>query len=294
MTSATPPHTPSKTAGKLYVVATPIGNLDDLTPRALAVLQSVDVIAAEDTRHAKKLLQPLGIKTQLVAYHDHNEQALSNRLIAQIIDGQDIALISDAGTPLISDPGFRLTQAAHAHKVKVVPVVGACAAIAALSVAGLPSDRFSFEGFLPNKASQRKTKLASLAKDSQTLIFYESPHRIISCLDDMADTLGHQRLACFCRELTKTFETIKQGTLSELIQFVGADSNQQKGEIVLVVSGYAAQKNEDSTSDVLLIRLLQDLSVKKASQLASDITGIKKNTLYQRALLLQSASNADN
>lgn len=274
--------------GTLYVVATPIGNLDDLSPRARDVLSRVDLVAAEDTRHAKKLFHHAGVKTPLIAYHDHNETERCDDLIEKLKSGKQIALISDAGTPLISDPGYRLTQAAHQHDIPTVPVVGACAAIAALSVAGLPSDRFSFEGFLPNKQSQRKIKLNELVSHTQTLIFYESPHRIKACLADMVASFGEARMACLCRELTKTFETVKQGSLSELLDFVSADSNQEKGEIVLVVSGATPNKDSASTqADELILRLLDDLSVKKTAQLASELTGIKKNTLYQRALALQ-------
>lgn len=279
----------SDATGTLYIVATPIGNLSDLTPRALDTLKSVNMIAAEDTRHAKKLLQHVGVQTPLVAYHDHNEQVATGKLIAQLQNGENVALISDAGTPLISDPGFRLTQAAHQENLSVVPIVGACAAIAALSVAGLPSDRFSFEGFLPNKSSQRQIALKALVNHTQTLIFYESPHRIAASLADMANVFGAARLACLCRELTKTFETVKQAPLAELADFVSQDSNQQKGEIVLVVSG--AEKKDaqevDDTTLKLLERLLADLPVKKAAALTSELTGVKKNTLYDVALQLK-------
>lgn len=278
-----------KPTGTLYIVATPIGNLNDITPHALETLKSVDVIAAEDTRHAKKLLQHFGVQTPMLAYHDHNEQAATEKLISRLIAGDNIALISDAGTPLISDPGFRLTQTAHLHGIIVVPIVGACAAIAALSVAGLPSDRFSFEGFLPNKSSQRQLVLQKLSNHSQTMIFYESPHRVAGSLTDMVSVFGGDRLACLCRELTKTFETVKQAPLSELSEFVANDNNQQKGEIVLVVAGAEKKSTQDVDEATLslLKRLLSDLSVKKTASLASDLTGIKKNTLYDAALKLK-------
>jgi 16S rRNA (cytidine1402-2'-O)-methyltransferase len=198
-----------------------------------------------------------------------------------------MALISDAGTPLISDPGFKLVRAAQQHNIRVVPVPGACAAIAALSSVGLPSDRFSFEGFLPSRQSQRLSQLEKLKDETQTLIFYEAPHRILESVKDMAQVFGADRPVGFAREITKTFETIKKMTLAELVQFIEADHNQQKGEIVLVIGGATEEKDlEQEKLDQLLSRLLQDLSVKAASQLAADLTGIKKKVAYQRALEL--------
>jgi 16S rRNA (cytidine1402-2'-O)-methyltransferase len=202
--------------GILYVVATPIGNLDDISARAIHVLGHVARIAAEDTRHSARLLQHLGINTPLVAVHDHNEAGRVQSLINQLLAGDDIALISDAGTPLISDPGYRLVAAAHEASVRVVPIVGACAAIAALSAAGLPSDRFSFEGFLSAKTTARQVQLQALVNETRTLIFYEAPHRILECVQDMCAIFGEQRRVVLARELTKTFETIKQMTLAEL------------------------------------------------------------------------------
>ncbi|MFO1391292.1 MAG: 16S rRNA (cytidine(1402)-2'-O)-methyltransferase [Agitococcus sp.] len=276
--------------GILYVVATPIGNLDDISTRAIGILSQVARIAAEDTRHSARLLQHLGINTPLVAVHDHNEAGQVQRLIAQLVTGEDLALISDAGTPLISDPGYRLVAAAHEANIKVVPVVGACAAIAALSAAGLPSDRFSFEGFLAAKASQRQTQLKSLANETRTLIFYEAPHRILECVQDMAAIFGADRRVVLARELTKTFETIKQMTLAELCDFVERDTNQQRGEIVLVVDGAPedASLMAQKELDALLLKLLKYLPVKATAQLAAELTGHKKNTLYDRALSLQS------
>lgn len=276
--------------GILYVVATPIGNLDDISTRAIGILSQVARIAAEDTRHSARLLQHLGINTPLVAVHDHNEAGQVQRLIAQLVTGEDLALISDAGTPLISDPGYRLVAAAHEANIKVVPVVGACAAIAALSAAGLPSDRFSFEGFLAAKASQRQTQLKSLANETRTLIFYEAPHRILECVQDMAAIFGVDRRVVLARELTKTFETIKQMTLAELCDFVERDTNQQRGEIVLVVDGAPedASLMAQKELDALLLKLLKYLPVKATAQLAAELTGHKKNTLYDRALSLQS------
>ncbi|WP_230658564.1 16S rRNA (cytidine(1402)-2'-O)-methyltransferase [Psychrobacter sp. I-STPA10] len=278
-----------KLPAALYVVATPIGNLDDMTPRAIATLKAVDIIACEDTRTSGKLLNHFNIDTPTWAYHEHNSEVQTPKLIERIQSGYAVALISDAGTPLISDPGFQLVQAAHEARVKVVPVAGVSAVITALSVAGLPSDKFTFVGFLPAKTHGRQKLLQTYHERSETLIFYEAPHRIIASLEDMATVFGHKRSITYCRELTKTFETVVKSSIGELIEFVKQDSNQQKGEIVLVVAGHSAQKQLDESvqHDKLLLRLLEDLSVKKAAALASDITGVKKNALYQRLLQLQ-------
>lgn len=273
--------------GTLFIVATPIGNLTDITAHAIDCLKTVDIIACEDTRTSGKLLQHFNIATQTWAYHDHNAEVQTPKLIEMLQSGKNIALISDAGTPLISDPGFRLVRACHEHAIKVSPVVGACAGIAGLSVAGLPSDKFYFYGFLPAKSHGRKEELASLSAMTATLIFYEAPHRILDSVADMASVLGAERKVTFCREITKTFETIYPSTLGELQAFIANDPNQQKGEIVLVVAGANKADDDVAKHDDLLKRLLQDLSVKKASQLASDITGAKKNTLYERALVLR-------
>lgn len=275
-------------AGQLFVVATPIGNLDDMTFRAVQVLKSVKLIAAEDTRQSLPLLKHYQIDTPLTACHDHNESQKTQQLIDKLLAGDDIALISDAGTPLISDPGFKLVRSAQQQGIRVIPIAGACAAIAGLSAVGLPSDKFSFQGFLPAKSSQRQKQLMELKQETQTLIFYEAPHRIVDCLSDMVEIFGQQRLAGFAREITKTFETIKQLPLGELLAFVKNDSNQQKGEIVLIIDGAEAQPEvENAELDKLLQRLLQDVSVKVASQLASDILGVKKKIAYQRALELE-------
>ncbi|WP_163120897.1 16S rRNA (cytidine(1402)-2'-O)-methyltransferase [Acinetobacter portensis] len=274
-------------SAQLYVVATPIGHLDDITYRAIEVLKSVKLIAAEDTRTSAKLLKHFGINTPLTACHDHNESNKTDHLIERLLAGENMALISDAGTPLISDPGFKFVRAAQTKGIQVIPVPGACAAIAALSSVGLPSDRFSFEGFLPSKQSQRLLHLNRLKDETQTLIIYEAPHRILECVKDMADVFGADRPVGFAREITKTFETIKKMTLGELVEFIANDSNQQKGEIVLVIGGASVEKDmEQEKLDQLLTRLLQDLSVKAASQLAADLTGIKKKIAYQRALEL--------
>lgn len=272
---------------QLFVVATPIGHLDDMTYRAIDVLKSVSIIAAEDTRTSAQLLKHFNIPTPLTACHDHNESNKIDLLIQRLLNGENMALISDAGTPLISDPGFKLVRAAQAQGIKVTPVPGACAAIAALSAVGLPSDRFSFEGFLPSKQSQRLLHLNRLKDETQTLIIYEAPHRILECVRDMVEVFGAERPVGFAREITKTFETIKKMTLAELAEFVANDPNQQKGEIVLVIGGATVEKDLDQEKlDQLLNRLLQDLSVKAASQLAADLTGIKKKVAYQRALEL--------
>lgn len=276
-------------AGTLFVVATPIGNFDDFTRRAEQTLKTCQIIAAEDTRHSGHLLSAYSISTPTTACHDHNEGQKVPELIARMQQGDHISLISDAGTPLISDPGFRLVRAAHEAGIRVVPIPGACAAISALSASGLPSDRFSFEGFLPAKTHARKQTLEGLKKDTRTLIFYEAPHRIVDSLIDCVEVLGRDRDACMAREITKTFETIKKATLGELLAFVQSDSNQERGEIVLVIGGFNAEQEVENTeaTDKLLKRLLQDLPVKPAAQLAAELTGLKKNELYQRALQLK-------
>ncbi|WP_180102958.1 16S rRNA (cytidine(1402)-2'-O)-methyltransferase [Acinetobacter sp. YH12126] len=279
-------------SAQLFVVATPIGHLDDISYRAIEVLKSVKIIAAEDTRTSTQLLKHFSINTPLTACHDHNESNKIDQLIERLEKGENMALISDAGTPLISDPGFKLVRAAQEKNIRVIPVPGACAAIAALSAVGLPSDRFSFEGFLPSKQSQRLLALEKLKDETQTMIIYEAPHRIVDCLKDMSNVFGADRPVGFAREITKTFETIKKMSLGELVHFVESDHNQQKGEIVLVIGGATEEKDlEQEKLDKLLTRLLQDLSVKAASQLAADLTGIKKKVAYQRALELTQAND---
>lgn len=278
--------------GQLYVVATPIGNLDDMTFRAVEVLKSVSLIAVEDTRQSAPLLKHYQIDTPMTACHEHNETEKIQQLLDKLLQGEDIALISDAGTPLISDPGFKLVRSAQQNHIRVIPIAGACAAIAGLSAVGLPSDKFSFYGFLPAKSTQRIKQLEQLKTVSHTLIFYEAPHRIVECLQDLCAVFGGERLAGFAREISKTFETIKQMPLSALLEFVKNDLNQQKGEIVLIISGNI-QSEQDNTIlelDRYLNRLLSEMSVKQASQIVSDLLGIKKNTVYQRALELQQIS----
>ncbi|KPA93067.1 putative S-adenosylmethionine-dependent methyltransferase, YraL family [Pseudomonas asplenii] len=273
--------------GSLYVVATPIGNLDDISARAMKVLREVALIAAEDTRHSLRLLQHFGINTPLAACHEHNERDEGSRFIAKLQAGEDVALISDAGTPLISDPGYHLVRQARAAGIKVVPVPGACALIAALSAAGLPSDRFIFEGFLPAKAAGRRSRLEQLREEPRTLIFYEAPHRILDCLQDMEAVFGAERPALLARELTKTFETLKGLPLAELRSFVEADSNQQRGECVVLVAGWSAPEGDEAVGAEamrILDLLLKEMPLKRAAALAAEITGVRKNLLYQVAL----------
>jgi 16S rRNA (cytidine1402-2'-O)-methyltransferase len=275
------------TESALYVVATPIGNLGDMVPRAVEILQSADVIAAEDTRHSARLLDHFHISTPMVAYHDHTDETRTRKLVARIEAGENVALISDAGTPLVSDPGYRLVRLAREAGVKVVPVPGACAMIAALSASGLPSDRFAFEGFLPAKSGQRQNALKPLVKEARTLMFYEAPHRIEACLADMAEIFGPDREAVLARELTKTFETIVSAPLSELQAFVAADHNQRKGEMVVLVRGYAGPvqaEGLDPEAERIMTILLEELSTKQASVLGAKLTGLKKKALYQWAL----------
>ncbi|MHA6161890.1 16S rRNA (cytidine(1402)-2'-O)-methyltransferase [Pseudomonas sichuanensis] len=273
--------------GTLYVVATPIGNLDDMSARALKVLASVSLIAAEDTRHSVRLLQHFGIDTPLAACHEHNERDEGGRFITRLLAGDDVALVSDAGTPLISDPGYHLVRQARAAGVQVVPVPGACALIAALSAAGLPSDRFIFEGFLPAKTAGRRARLEQVREEPRTLIFYEAPHRILECLEDMEAVFGGERPALLAREITKTFETLKGLPLAELRAFVQGDSNQQRGECVVLVAGWVAPDDEQAISveaQRVLDLLLAELPLKRAAALAAEITGVRKNLLYQLAL----------
>ncbi|MCB1871607.1 MAG: 16S rRNA (cytidine(1402)-2'-O)-methyltransferase [Gammaproteobacteria bacterium] len=271
--------------GVLYVVATPIGNLGDISARSIAVLQQVDLIAAEDTRHTKPLLRHMGIATPLFAMHEHNEQAQLDGLIERLGAGQSIALVSDAGTPLISDPGFLLVRECHRSGIRVSPVPGACAAVAALSVSGLPPDRFRFEGFPPRTASARQQFFRGLLAEDATLLFYESSHRIVASLADMSMVFGGDRRAVLVRELTKIHETILSAQLSELSAIVERDSNQSKGEIVVLVAG--ARKDCDSVSaeaERVLDILRETLPLKQAVSLAARISGEKKNRLYQLAL----------
>jgi len=272
----------------LYIVATPIGNLADMSQRAIEILQSVDVIAAEDTRHSGFLLQHFAIKTPSVSLHDHNEQQRSETLLTRLQQGESIALISDAGTPLISDPGYKLVSLVREHGIPVIPIPGSCAVIAALSASGLPSDRFSFEGFLPSKQGARLQTLEKLATDTRTLIFYDSPRRLQSTLIDMVTIFGEERRVCLARELTKLHETINTKPLAELLDWVSNDPNQQRGECVLLVEG-AKQHQDASEVEVnrVLNLLLKELPVKKAAAITSALLGVSKNNAYDMALKLQ-------
>jgi len=267
--------------GTLHVVATPIGHRDDISARAIETLRRARVIAAEDTRHTRPLLQHLNIDTPLVALHDHNERTAVDGLVERMRGGDDVALVSDAGTPLISDPGFRLVRAARIAGLRVSPVPGPSAVIAALSVAGLPSDRFVFEGFLSAKAGARRSRLAELAGESRTLIFYESSHRIVESLEDMRDAFGADREAVVARELTKMFETVLGDPLSALVERVSADPNQQKGEFVVMVAGREAGEDERLSEGLRVFAILKDeLPPARAAKLAAAITGAPRKALY--------------
>lgn len=272
----------------LYVVATPIGNFGDMSQRAIEVLQGVRLIAAEDTRHSQRLLQHFAIKTPTIAYHDHSDERALQRIAGCLADGGSVALVSDAGTPLISDPGYRLVRYVQDQGFAVYPVPGACAAIAALSVSGLPTDRFRFEGFLPARDNARLNRLTELAAESVTLIFYEAPHRVQACLRAMIQIFGGEREAVLAREITKVFETVRRGTLSALAQFVDGDSNQQKGEIVLLVAGKT--RSEETVSGevaALLQRLVQDLPARQAAAIVADWSGLRKKQLYAHLLAMK-------
>lgn len=271
--------------GTLYIVPTPIGNLGDITQRALDVLQAVDLIAAEDTRHTGLLLQHFAINARLFALHDHNEQQKAEILRSRLQEGQSIALVSDAGTPLINDPGYHLVRTCREAGIKVVPLPGPCAAITALSAAGLPSDRFCYEGFLPAKSKGRRDALQALENEPRTLIFYESTHRLLESLEDIRSVLGDARYVVLARELTKTWETIHGAPVAELLAWVKEDENRRKGEMVLIVEGHKVQEEALPADALRTLALLQaELPLKKAAQLTAEIHGVKKNALYKYAL----------
>ncbi|MBJ7222452.1 MULTISPECIES: 16S rRNA (cytidine(1402)-2'-O)-methyltransferase [unclassified Brenneria] len=272
-------------ASTLYIVPTPIGNLGDITQRALAVLRHVDLIAAEDTRHTGLLLQHFAINARLFALHDHNEQQKADTLLAKLQSGQSIALVSDAGTPLINDPGYHLVRRCREAGIRVVPLPGACAAITALSAAGLPSDRFCYEGFLPAKTKARTDTLRALQEEPRTLIFYESTHRLLDSLQDIIVVLGPQRYVVLAREITKTWESIHGAPVGELLEWVKEDENRRKGEMVLIVEGHKADIDALPAEALRTLSLLQkELPLKKAAALAAEIHGVKKNALYKYAL----------
>ncbi len=277
-----------KQTAHLYIVSTPIGNLGDITARAIEILETVDIIAAEDTRHSGRLLQYFGINTPTISLHDHNESQRSETLLERLQNGESIALISDAGTPLISDPGYRLVSLVREAGIKVIPIPGACALIAALSSAGIPSDRFIFEGFLPSKQGARRQALERLKHETRTLIFYESPRRLVNSLDDMMLAFGGARRACIARELTKLHETIETQELKYLHQWVNDSPEQLKGECVVLVEGAAkAQESDIAEVERVLQLLLADLPVKRAAVVTASLLGVSKNKAYELALALQ-------
>jgi 16S rRNA (cytidine1402-2'-O)-methyltransferase len=277
----------SNTAGRLYIVATPIGNRDDITARAVEILRSVDRVVAEDTRHSGRLLAHLAVNRPMMSLHEHNEADAAQQVIGHLLEGESLALISDAGTPLISDPGYPLVRACREQDIEVVPVPGASALIAALCVSGLPTDRFRFEGFLPRRQQARLAHLETLRRETVTLIFYESSHRVTEALGDLVAVFGSARPAVLARELTKLHETVRSASLAELLEWVTVDENQRKGEFVLMLAG--AEVDADSSEseiDNLLGKLLEELPLKQAARLAARISGEKKNRLYRRALVI--------
>lgn len=276
------------TPATLYIVATPIGNLADISQRAIDVLTQVDVIACEDTRHTKKLLSAFSINNKTLSLHDHNERQRQDQIATMLQAGKSIALVSDAGTPLISDPGFHLVRHCRSLGLKVSPIPGACAAISALSVAGLPTDRFSFEGFLPSKSGARQATLQALANEPRTMVFYDAPRRAIDTVKDIVTTLGGERYIVIARELTKTFETIHSDSAENLLNWLEQDANQLKGEMVLIIEGYQAAENEISAEVINTLKLLlAEMKPKKACAITAEIHGVKKNALYEVALSLK-------
>ena len=275
--------------GELYLVATPIGDMTDIAPRALGILSTVDIVAVEDKRRSSRLFSHFGIKTPMISYHDHSAEKQVKKIIDELLCGKSVALISDAGTPLISDPGYKLVNAAKDKSIKVSPVPGPCALIAAISASGLPSDRFIFEGFLPSKSVPRITKIQNISADSRTIIFYEAPHRILETLIDMIKVIGPSRKIVLARELTKTYETFISGTLESVLQIIEKDLNQQKGEIVIVLAGADSSEKKIETQDSkrILSVLLEELPLKQAVSLGSKITGTQKNIFYKLALDLK-------
>ncbi len=273
-------------AAALYIVPTPIGNLNDISQRALDTLQQVDLIACEDTRHTAKLLSHYQISTATWALHDHNEQYKSEQLVTRLLSGQSVALVSDAGTPLISDPGYHLVNCCRDAGVQVIALPGPCAAVTALSAAGLPTDRFAFEGFLPAKEKARLDKIESLKDEPRTLVFYESPRRLLDSVAALIAVLGDDRRLVVARELTKTFETIHSLPAAEMLLWLQQDSNRSRGEIVLMVAGYRPDSDDELSAEALrtLTLLRGELPLKKAAALTAEIHGGKKNALYKYGL----------
>ncbi|WP_133471111.1 16S rRNA (cytidine(1402)-2'-O)-methyltransferase [Paraglaciecola marina] len=272
-------------SGTLFIVATPIGNLEDITHRALRILGEVDLVAAEDTRHSQKLLQHYTIATRLISLHDHNEAQRSKQLIEKLSQGEDIALISDAGTPLISDPGYGFVNQCRIAGIKVVPLPGPCAAITALCAAGLATDKFKFEGFLPVKAMAKQQALQKLLVETMTTVFYESPRRVVDTVKQIITELGSEREMVLAKELTKTFETFYSGTAQACLNWLEADVNHQRGEFVLMVAGEKPNQTEVPAEAINLLKLLMnELPLKKASAITAEQFGLKKNQLYQLGL----------
>lgn len=278
-------------SGTLYIVATPIGNLEDMTFRAVRTLKEVDLIAAEDTRHSRKLLNHYGIATRMTPYHDHNEQLKTDYLLENLLAGQNIAIITDAGTPCIADPGYRIAKAAAEKGIRTVPIPGASAIVAALSASGLPSDRFAFEGFLPPKQGKRKSRLDTLKNEDKVIIFYEAPHRLAATLSDMAEILGN-RETVVARELTKIHEEFRNGTLQELADFYR--EQQVKGELVILIAPSAsasAQPLQDPAPLLCHLLFEEKLSLKDAVMQATMQTGISRSEIYERALQIKNSED---
>jgi len=274
--------------GTLYIVATPIGNLSDLSQRAIEVLTQVDIIACEDTRHTQRLLSAYSIKNKTLSMHDHNERQRQEYIATLLQEGKSLALVSDAGTPLISDPGFHLVRHCRQLGLSVSPVPGACAAIAALSVAGLPTDRFSFEGFLPSKAGARQSTLANLLEEPRTMVFYDAPRRAIDTVEDIVKVLGGERYVVIARELTKTFETVHSDTAANLLAWLQEDPNQLKGEMVLIIEGHRVDLNVIPAKAIATLKLLlAEMKPKTACAITAEIYSVKKNALYEIALSLK-------
>ncbi|MFM8454764.1 MAG: 16S rRNA (cytidine(1402)-2'-O)-methyltransferase [Gammaproteobacteria bacterium] len=274
--------------GNLYIVATPIGNLGDISERAIQTLKKVDAVIAEDTRHTLRLLNHFGIEKPILMLHDHNERDMSDKLLERLQKGENFALVSDAGTPLIRDPGYRLCRGAHSRQIKVTPIPGASAIITALSIGAIPCDRFVFEGFLSAKPNSRLNQLETLAQEERSMVFYEAPHRLLSSLEDMVSVFGEERLAMVARELTKKFETYKQDSLLALKNWVQFDPEQQQGEIVIIVAGLKKEQTQlselNAETEMQLRVLMKELPIKQACRLVSEMTGIRKNILYEFAL----------
>ena len=279
-------------AGTLYVVATPIGNLADLAPRAVDVLGQVDLVLAEDTRHTAQLLRHCGLSKPLQSLHEHNERQKLESIVQRLQAGESLALVSDAGTPLLSDPGFPLVRRLRELDMPVIPIPGPCAAVAALSVAGLATDRFAFEGFLPARSGARRTRLEGLADETRTLVFYESGKRLAGVLDDMCELLGPDREAAVARELTKLYESIYRGSLAQLRDRAGSDVDMLRGELVVLVQGMpVAEIAENPELDRVLGVLLPELPLSQAVKLAVELCGLRRNEVYKRATQLQKGTD---